>query len=749
MSVRSWLAATVARGLGVDAVSIFRELTGAQHYTPRLGSTGLLKAYSTSPWLHAIGSRLGLSIASLEWTVSVARSTRSGRPVRFRRLQRGGSTWVQREAIRLALARQKRAGSPAAMDLEPLEDHLLLQVLDAGNPALLGGSSVFEVSQVHLDLIGEGLWVLDRNGLNTPVAIWPMPPTWLPDVPRFGAQTVEIDGPSGRKDVPLEDVIWWKRPDPADPYGRGSGIAMSLADELETDDYAAKHLKSFFRNRARPDLLISGTFDPSMVDRLEQKWLEKLRGLERQHRPFFMAGGSVRVDDLSKSFAELQLVDLRKSERDICLHVYGMPPEIFGILENANRSTIDAADYLYTKFAVLPRAELFRQVLQLRLAPLFDDAIIIDYISPLAEDREHALKVMQAAPWAFTEAEWREAGGRPPLEGDTGDIRMVPAMAMPTRDLGLMADDGDAPAPEPEPPPAAPEPEPEAEEALKLEDEEEAAEGAAKARQPRRAQRLAARAKADDSVIARVVAAIDPEALIRRTRPVILSAVEAFGEQALEELGLEAGFNVRDPRVLAHLRQFAADRITGKVNRTTKEAIRQQLAAGVEAGESTADLVARIQSVFDMASRSRAMLIARTEITRSSNFGTLEGIQQAGVEEKEWLATLDDEVRDTHAELDGQRVAADAPFVSSSGASGLFPGDFGDPAEDCNCRCGVLAVIDEKSLEARKARWKALEADRGTYDRRMARGLRQGFRAQERAAIAALESEKSGGRSAA
>ena len=71
---------------------------------------------------------------------------------------------------------------------------------------------------------------------------------------------------------------------------------------------------------------------------------------------------------------------------------------------------------------------------------------------------------------------------------------------------------------------------------------------------------------------------------------------------------------------------------------------------------------------------------------------------------KQWDATLDGATRDTHRMLDGQVRELDEDFTVL-GASAPYPGGFGDPAEDCNCRCCML----------QRARW-AVE-DETTYDK--------------------------------
>ena len=43
---------------------------------------------------------------------------------------------------------------------------------------------------------------------------------------------------------------------PLDPFKRGLGQSEALADEIETDEYAAKFQKRFFFNDATPNLVI-------------------------------------------------------------------------------------------------------------------------------------------------------------------------------------------------------------------------------------------------------------------------------------------------------------------------------------------------------------------------------------------------------------------------------------------------------------------------------------------------------------
>jgi HK97 family phage portal protein len=92
----------------------------------------------------------------------------------------------------------------------------------------------------------------------------------------------------------------------------------------------------------------------------------------------------------------------------------------------------------------------------------------------------------------------------------------------------------------------------------------------------------------------------------------------------------------------------------------------------------------------------RREMIARTESMRASNAGSVQLYKEYGAHEVEWLATMDNRVRDSHAAANGQRRMVGEPF-SVNGYSMLQPGDssMGAPASEIvNCRCTVIVGMD-------------------------------------------------------
>lgn len=108
---------------------------------------------------------------------------------------------------------------------------------------------------------------------------------------------------------------------------------------------------------------------------------------------------------------------------------------------------------------------------------------------------------------------------------------------------------------------------------------------------------------------------------------------------------------------------------------------------------------------------SRARTIVRTEAGRvqeQANFDAAQKAKSAGADVvKQWSAVLDGKTRDTHRELDHQIREMDKPF-ETNGKKAMYPHDFGDPAEDCNCRCTLLtrarAALDADELKVMQER---------------------------------------------
>ena len=149
-----------------------------------------------------------------------------------------------------------------------------------------------------------------------------------------------------------------------------------------------------------------------------------------------------------------------------------------------------------------------------------------------------------------------------------------------------------------------------------------------------------------------------------------------------------------------------------------KKSISAEISRGLASDMSYEEITRNIANTTK-APYSRARTIVQTETHRIKQAAALDAQVKAkgkGADVlKQWNSTLDGETRKTHRKLDGQIREVEEPF-ESDGQKAMFPGDFGDPAEDCNCRCVSLTrarwALSEEELETLKKRAAYFELDK-------------------------------------
>lgn len=141
-----------------------------------------------------------------------------------------------------------------------------------------------------------------------------------------------------------------------------------------------------------------------------------------------------------------------------------------------------------------------------------------------------------------------------------------------------------------------------------------------------------------------------------------------------------------------------------------KKSISAEISRGLASDMSYEDITRNIANTTK-APLSRARTIVLTETHRIKQASTRD-VQVKAKEKgadvlKQWNSTLDGETRKTHRKLDGQIREVEEPF-EMDGKEAMYPGDFNDPAEDCNCRCESLT----------RARWALGEEELATLKER-------------------------------
>jgi len=778
-------------------------LAGAIPYSqpPKRGTLELMVVYATAPWLRAVVGRLAQRVATTEWQIEkVVSGATGGKAIVPKAAQHAGGRALRDKA----LERYAKAG----LEVQPIEDHPVLDFLRTGN-SVLDGRGCMHVSAVHVLLKGECYWLLERHEsgpmVGLPKAYWPIPPFWVAEMPTVNRPFYRLAFMSWNVMVPESEVLRFTDPDPFNPFGRGIGIAQSLTDEIDGDEYAKKWIKGRLYNHGIPrNLVTMEGGDKKEAERLKEEWAESFRGIQNSFRTWFTPR-KLTLLQVEPKFEEMKLLELRASARDSMLEAYGYPKELLGILTNANRSTIDTAEFRLEKYAVEPWREFFRHGLQHRLMPAYTDKAVLGYENDVPADREFLLAAAKARPSAFSNNEVREFAGIDATEEDWGDERpstdrLLPLLggavgpgadaqptdaATPTGDVAqpstslngmqvqslvqilqsvasgqlprasgialivsafalsqdaaeeIMSDIGKGFTPEPPAPPAAPpETDPEVKSLVKS---------------PRWLRRKGpndddgrpfthddiddiADAIGSDSV---ALGGDDLQSILEKN-------IRSIGGKTLQSLGIKpSAFDYRSPEVKRYLEEDSSESISG-INDTTADDIRAALGKVADDGGSVADAAREIRRVFDEASTSRSEAIAQTEMLRASGVATQEGFNQSGLSlEKYWQhGGGEDDPRQGHVELAAMDpIPLNQPFVNpETGVSMQYPGEAGDPGEDCNCHCShwARASDPEKAAKALAPTGAQQRAWRKKGHAAVKRVVKAAFARQRTAALKAL-----------
>ena len=130
----------------------------------------------------------------------------------------------------------------------------------------------------------------------------------------------------------------------------------------------------------------------------------------------------------------------------------------------------------------------------------------------------------------------------------------------------------------------------------------------------------------------------------------------------------------------------------GKDTKDLSKKIAGEISRGISSGAMYSEIARNIAS-WGRIPKNNAMRIARTESHRIQIQATADAQWKAKANGadvvKQWDAALDKKTRKSHMELDGQIRELDEEF-EANGHKAMFPGGFGRPEEDINCRCALL-----------------------------------------------------------
>ena len=163
------------------------------------------------------------------------------------------------------------------------------------------------------------------------------------------------------------------------------------------------------------------------------------------------------------------------------------------------------------------------------------------------------------------------------------------------------------------------------------------------------------------------------------------NVVQRAADAAQEEIGLEVDFNLQNPEVQNWINNYALQEAK-LIDQVTKEKLQKVISKGVAEGMGVPDLTKEITKTFTQFGKTRAKVIAHTEMAKAHSYGEMQVYERSNVvDKKEWFTA-------------GIDVC---PICVANEAEGVillkqeFSSGHQHPPAHPNCRCVIIPHVAE------------------------------------------------------
>jgi HK97 family phage portal protein len=261
-----------------------------------------------------------------------------------------------------------------AQRIEEVAQHPLLDLFHNANP-VHSAFDLWELTTLYLEVHGRAFWYLEIDPvLGVPVKAWPLPPQNImprrkPDSPRL-LDYYEYQTGRTRQEFPAEQVVYFRYPDPRDPYLGGLSPLRACFEQVALQSEFAATKSALYENRGIPSALVTpeDVIGEEERDRLENQWNNKFRrgGAGR----VVVAESGFKLQLLQQSMGDLAaLADLKATKEDIA-NAFHVP--LSYLTSQTNLANLQAAQQQHMNLAITPRLRRRDEKLNHQLVPLFD-----------------------------------------------------------------------------------------------------------------------------------------------------------------------------------------------------------------------------------------------------------------------------------------------------------------------------------------------------------------------------------------
>ena len=637
-------------------------------------------------------------------------------------------------------------------------EHEALDILNAPNEYQTGLELKFSIA-AHLKSTGNAF--LFKEGVSSetskPLALHLMNPAKVKVIVDKNVFPTRIQGfqyTLGTKKYNFKpyEVIHLKDIDPMDPF-EGIGTVQTIAQWIDTDNYAMEHNRVYFLNGARIGGILKSesALTTDQMEYLKLSFEAAFKGYQNAHKIVALPKGT-SYEEGGKTQKDLDFNNMMIMMRDGIIAGFRVPKTLLGITDDVNRANAEATNYVFALRVIKPMMTLITSYLNEFLIPVYGTDLYYDFKNPVPEDRAQKIEEMKAVTGGqpiMTVNEAREEYlSKDPVEG--GDELKAPFNMIP-------ASDGLEPTIDPEDPTK-----PKrytrnhikSRFALNAKRRQEVSKSVAeniskeiqkvvngveeiKKKSIKEISEMTQEqyepiykgfAMRVDKYEKRYIKSIEEfnekqKNEVKRNLPEITKAIKkddlfnyknalsvfvnlssALLFDLAEKEGEEAGTLIGIPNmdILTPEVKRALDKsislLSHSYNDTTRDLLKAKLEEGIKEGLSQTQLADIIDSVYDYSDKTRALAVARTETFRVANYSTQEAWRQSGIVKTQiWYTSNNANVCPYCEAINGKVVSIDEDFFKKGsaliGSDGTeFTPDYSDvgsPPLHTNCNCYI------------------------------------------------------------
>lgn len=597
-------------------------------------------------------------------------------------------------------------------ETDKVEEGELVELFSKVNP-FISFSDLIEATAAYLLLNGNAYWAIEGNGRKEIYPLRADRVKIVPDPKEFVKGYVyNVKGKSISFD--RDEVIHFKFFNAESEYYGLSPLAVARM-VLTLEFYALTSNKNLFKNAVRPGgvLEVEHPLDDTTYRRLKRQWEKAHKGPDNWHKMIVLEGGAKWRDTAIRP-KDMEFLAQRKMNREEICAIFGVPPAEVGIFEYANYANSREQRKIFWEDTIIPILKRIAGTINEKLVPSFGPNLFCDFdfsgVAALKEDEREKMEVatglvgrniitVNEARGRFYNLPAVDWGDRPqPQTPQFGlSISAPPKPAIEPAWVKMIDNGGKK---------------------IDHTDEEYAFWKRfdtallrhqnefnrrikefleqQKKRILQNIENLQGKTlglKLSEEELDMIFDTLKENGLLEEmTRTEFRRMIEEIGTRAAAELGVDFAFNPLTPRIEAWMRNKILQMVQS-VNMTTRRQIADILVRGLEEGYTAHELSGRIADHLDRIKDYRSDRIARTEVIGVNNKAVWEAYKQSGaVKKKQWIATLDERVRDTHEAAHRQVRGIDEYFLVGDSLL-MFPGDVGgSPEEVINCRCTIKAI---------------------------------------------------------